>query len=274
MHLGHVVLNASILLKRSFVLLIDAIQINKHLSVNVLRSGHLVMVQLRCLIDILDFVDQGRLDALELLYHIYYLAVHLFLDLLDLLEQEVSLLLELALVANEVVNVVDDDFHLLLFERVSRLDLMVQVLNCLFKQRAFLDEIAHDLSVAAALLKDLHFQLIEIAQALVQLFIGFLPLFFYLVHEGRKVVCAASHLLHLVGDFLGFAQGFLCVTGVENLLVANFVANFVHFINFILHVSVGVFEANHPFFDCFYLLDKSTNATCLATAWRRRRQWI
>lgn len=205
MHLGHVVLNASILLKRSFVLLIDAIQINKHLSVNVLRSGHLVMVQLRCLIDILDFVDQGRLNALELLNHIYYLAVDLFLDLLDLLEQEVSLLLELALVANEFVNVVDDDFHLMLFERVSRLDLMVQVLNCLFKQRAFLDEIAHDLSVAAALLKDLHLQLFELAQALVQLFIGFLPLFLYLIHEGGQVICAASHLLHLVGDFLGFA---------------------------------------------------------------------
>ena len=74
------------------------------------------MVQLGSLIDILNFVDQGRLDALELLNHIHYLAVDLFLDLLDLLEKEVSLLLELALVANEAVNVVDDDFHLLLFE--------------------------------------------------------------------------------------------------------------------------------------------------------------
>ena len=232
------------------------------------------MVQLGRLIDVLDFVDQGRLDAFKLLNHIYYLAVDLFLDLLDFLEQVVCLLLELAFVADERVNIVDDDFHLLLFERVSSLDLMVQVLNRLLKQRAFPDEIAHDLSVAAAFLIDLLFQLIEIAQALVQLFIGFVPLFLYLVHEGGQVVCAASHLLHLVRDLFGFAQGFLCVTSVENLLVTNLVANLVHFVDFLLHVCVGVLEAYHPFFDCFYLLHESSYATCLATAWRRRRQRI
>ena len=45
-----------------------------------------MVVQLRCLIDVLDFVDQGRLDAFKLLDHIYYLAVDLFLDLLDFLK--------------------------------------------------------------------------------------------------------------------------------------------------------------------------------------------
>jgi len=97
MHLGHrVVFYARILLKNGFVLVVQPTHIDEHLSVDVLRTRDLVVVQLRHFEYVIHFIHQWRLDVVEISDYLDHLRVDIVGNALDFLVKIVRLLFELS----------------------------------------------------------------------------------------------------------------------------------------------------------------------------------
>ena len=133
MHLRDRVVHTSILLKASFVVLVDFVHVNKHFPVDALRAGNLLVVELGDLEDVVYFVNEGRFDVLEVRDHLANLAIDVLLHCLQLFEQVVGLLLELALMLRQLVHFLHQHPELLLLEVCSASLLVSDVLHLLFQ---------------------------------------------------------------------------------------------------------------------------------------------
>ena len=69
MHLWKIVVHACLFKQASLIVLVDFVKIDEHLSVDVLRALHLMVVKFGGLENIIHFVDQWGLDLLKFINH-------------------------------------------------------------------------------------------------------------------------------------------------------------------------------------------------------------